>query len=32
MRESPYLETEGELIQFWAGNPLNDISTGHVLV
>ena len=31
-RASPYLETDGELIQFWTGNPLNDIWTGHVLV
>jgi hypothetical protein len=29
---SPYSETEGELIQFWTGNPMNDIWTGYVLV
>ena len=27
-----YAETEGELIQFWSGNPQNDIWHGRLLV
>ena len=27
-----YSEMDGELMQFWTGNPSNDIQHGHVLL